>query len=300
MITKPENCSFIDPSELSELNAVIIDVRTAEAFDEVRLPGSVNHCVYEVAFTENLPKAYPEKQTPLVVYGEGPPWQADLASVGRLNALGYTRVFVLQGGLARWIAEGRATEGSGPAPTLVKSGRFRLDAKRSKVRWVGRNLTNQHDGSIECKHGFMELDEAGIPIAGEVVVDLTRMSCRDIEDKSLAGVLIAHLQNADFFDVAKFPEAGFVLHACERIEGASYGKPNFRVSGSLSARGKSIPLVLDALVEWTGEGIVFQANFDFDRVSLGACYGSGRLFERLGMHLVNDLVSMDIGLLFEA
>ena len=299
MLPKAENCSFIEPSELSDLNAVIIDVRTVEAFDEVRLPGSVNHCVYEVVFTETLSKAYPEKHVPLVVYGEGPPWQADLAAVGRLNALGYTRVFVLRGGLSRWISEGRTTEGSDTAPVSIQAGQFRLDAKRSKVRWVGRNLTNQHDGTVECKHGFMELDEAGTPIAGEVVVDLTRMSCRDIEDKSLAGVLIAHLQNADFFDVAKFPEASFVLHSSERMQGASYGKPNFRVSGSLTARGRSIPLVFDALVESTGDEIVFQANFNFDRVSLGACYGSGRLFERLGMHLVNDLVSMDIGLVFE-
>ena len=32
-----------------------------------------------------------------------------------------------------------------------------------------------------------------------------------------------------------------------------------------------------------------QASLDLYRTLWGVCYGSGRLYERLGMHLVNDL-----------
>jgi polyisoprenoid-binding protein YceI len=94
------------------------------------------------------------------------------------------------------------------------------------------------------------------------------MTCRDISDTTLAAVLIAHLQNADFFDVERFPEASFTLQSATPIEEATVGQPRFSVAGILSARGQSIPMTLDAIVEQSDGGLVFQANFDFDRVDL--------------------------------
>jgi hypothetical protein len=37
-----------------------------------------------------------------------------------------------------------------------------------------------------------------------------------------------------------------------------------------------------------------QAALDIDRTLWNVCYGSGRLYERLGMHLVNDLISIEL------
>ena len=37
-----------------------------------------------------------------------------------------------------------------------------------------------------------------------------------------------------------------------------------------------------------------QAAFDLDRTLWDVCYGSGKLYERLGMHLVNDLISIEL------
>lgn len=285
---------FVDPGALNDAGAALVDVRTPEAHGECRIPGSVNLCVYVVDFVKNFPEAFPDREARIVVYGDGAPFKADLAAVGRLRMLGYTGVAVLEGGLSRWIAEGRPTEGPGASPAPAPSGKFTLDASATQVRWIGRNLTNQHDGTVEATDGFIELDADGRPTAGRVVVDLRRMRCRDIVDTSLAGVLIGHLQNADFFDVENFPTASFELLSAEPIPGATPGQPQYRAQGRLSARGKSVPLNLNALVEPAGDGLVFQANFDFDRVALGAVYGSGSLFERLGMHLVNDLVSIDV------
>jgi polyisoprenoid-binding protein YceI len=298
MIPKKETVHLISPSDLSSLDGVLVDIRTPEAFAEARLPGSVNHCVYEVAFMDSFPEAYPDRDTPLVVYGDGDPYQADLAAVGRLHTLGYTNVSVLDGGLRQWTAEDRETEGSGPAPAPSPAGRYTLDTERTALRWVGRNLANQHNGSVEAAGGFLELDDEGRPVAAAVEVDLTRMTCEDITDTSMAGMLIGHLQSADFFDVEQFPDASFRLSSTTPIEGANYGQPNFRVEGSISARGQTTPVSLEALIEPVEDGVVFQSNFDLDRVALGACYGSGRIFERLGMHLVNDLVSLDVAAVF--
>lgn len=297
MIPEKSTIQTISQTDLKS-TATLVDVRTPEAFAECHIPESVNHCVYEVAFTADFPKAFPDTSSEIVVYGEGAPFKADEAAIGRLQAMGYTNIAVLEGGLTQWLASGKPTEGTGPTPGTQPASRYTLDPARSKVRWVGRNLTNQHDGEVQSTEGFIQLNEEGVPTAGEVHVDLTRMSCRDITDTSLAGILIAHLQNADFFDVARYPEASFSLQSARPIDDACLGQPRFLITGSLSARGQSIPVTMDALVEPITDGVVFQANFDFNRVDLGAVYGSGTLFERLGMHLVNDFVSIDVCAIF--
>lgn len=293
MLPEPNSYRRADIEELKNGDRVMVDVRTAESFAERRIPGAVNHCVYEVAFMEEFPEAYPDRVTPIMVYGEGEPYKADLAAVGRLQALGYKDVAILEGGLSRWRGAGRETEGNGPSTDALASGTLKLDKERSKVRWVGRNLTNRHDGEVALVDGDLELAD-GKFVGGEVTVDLRKMSCRDITDSKLAKALIGHLQNADFFEVEKYPLARFTVKRTESLKGASYGRPNYAVEGVLSARGRELELTIEALVEAVDGGYVFQANFEFDRVALGACYGSGKLFERLGMHLVNDLVSIDV------
>ena len=94
---------------------------------------------------------------------------------------------------------------------------------------------NQHDGEIPAKEGYLELTEDSAPVSGKVVVDLTKMVNHDIPDKSLAAGLIGHLASADFFDVENYPEASFELKSAEPISGATYGVPNYAVSGTLSA-----------------------------------------------------------------
>ena len=42
----------------------------------------------------------------------------------------------------------------------------------------------------------------------------------------------------------------------------------------------------------TGEWVA-QSNFDLDRTRYGVNYGSGKLYDFLGMHLVNDLITLE-------
>jgi hypothetical protein len=36
--------------------------------------------------------------------------------------------------------------------------------------------------------------------------------------------------------------------------------------------------------------VILEAHFSFDRTRFGVLYGSGRFYEKLGMHLVHDEV----------
>ena len=299
MLPNPDKVRYITANDLKKSDVLLIDVRLKEAFQEKRIPQSANVCVYEISFAEQVERLVGDKAAPIVVYGEGAPFKADLAAVGRLHSTGFTHVSVLEGGLGQWVEEGRPTVGEGAVHGDSPAGQLALDAEKTKVRWIGRNLTNQHDGLVEAKSGFLKIADDGELIEGEVVVDLTTLSCRDIEDSSLAGVLIGHLQNADFFEVSKYPEASFHLSSARRMPGVPCGSPNYRIIGNLCARGQEMEIELDAMVEPISEGYVFQAVFDFDRTKVGAVYGSGRFFERLGMHLVNDFVTIDVMAIFK-
>ena len=298
MLPPPNTYQYIDADVLPSFGGILVDVRTPEAFAEAHLAGALNFPVYQVDFLETFPEAYPDKSTAVLVYADGDPFKADLAAIGRLQYLGYTNISVLEGGLRRWLAESRSVEGTGASATSPLTGELALDAERTKVRWVGRNLMNQHNGEVAASAGYIKVDASGVPIAGKVTVDMQGMVCHDLEDSSLAAGLIGHLSNTDFFDVANHPEASFELRSASPIESATYGLPNYRVQGVLSARGLSVEIEVEAMIEPIEEGYVFQTVFDFDRTQLGALYGSGSIFERLGMHLVNDLVSMDVAAIF--
>ena len=58
-----------------------------------------------------------------------------------------------------------------------------------------------------------------------------------------------------------------------------------------------IPLAFPATVVAHDGGVVLEAHFELDRTRWGASYGSGRLYHRLGMHLVNDAVSLGVRLI---
>lgn len=283
--------------EVSPEKIQCVDVRTEEAFTESHIPGAQNFCVYETVFVEKIEKAFPDKNESLLLIGQGGGFKADLVAWSRLHSAGYTGVQILAGGLTSWKQSGRALEESPAAPESPE-GRYRLDPEASRIYWTGRNLLNQHSGTIEADSGELELDADGTPLQGSVVVDMTRMHCEDLEDPGMAQMLIGHLASVDFFAVADHPQASFHFKEARAIDGSTPGSPNFRIQGTLSVRGQDVPLDIEALVAETEGGMVLKAVFDFDRTLLGAVYGSGRFFERLGMHMVQDLVSMDVRCIF--
>lgn len=255
--------------------------------------------MYQTDFLKKIPEAFPDKSTKILVYGDGDPFKADLAALGRLSLLGYTNTYVLEGGLSAWKRLGNSVSGAGKRDSSnILTGELQLDTKRTKIRWIGRNLMNQHHGEIAANNGTITIAENGDIRSGVVSVDMRAITCHDIPEKPVAAMLVEHLESIDFFDVANYPEASFEISSMAPITGSTYGKPNFRVDGILSVRGIIADLEISAIIEPIEDGYVFQTVFDFDRTQVGALYGSGSIFERLGMHLVNDLVSIDVTAIF--
>ncbi|WP_420410734.1 YceI family protein [Roseibium sp.] len=82
------------------------------------------------------------------------------------------------------------------------------------------------------------------------------------------------LPNADWFDVASFPEAKFIASNVERVEGNSY-----RATGTLDIKGLSHPIILD-----------FSLDIDGDIAKATGTATLNRLDYKLGSAVATDTV----------
>ncbi len=289
----------VTAAELQQLIAsgsvCLIDVLLPEDFACRRIAGAGNACVYEMAFLERIAECVPDPERAVVVYDDSGTTLAARTAREKLERAGYRNVAILEGGLQGWLAAGFAVEESTSLPSpVVRDGLYLLDTEKSVVEWTGRNINNRHYGRIVISGGEVVLAN-GLPMSGRFVLDMDSLVNLDLQDEGWRGMLHQHLKSEDFFDVERYPTATFELSGAAVIAGATPGTPNVEIAGKLTVKGTTHPLCFPAMVAPQVDGTLkAQAAIDLDRTLWGVCYGSGRLYERLGMHLVNDLISIEL------
>lgn len=277
--------------------AVVIDVMTPEEYAIRHLAGAKNACIYEMVFFDHMAEQVPDRGTELIVYdATGTTRSAELARERLLQA-GYSHVSVLAGGLAAWCDAGLPLEADQQALVAeveLRDGSYRIDIEKSTLEWIGRNLNKRHYGSIAVQAG--ELAIAGGKLsAGTIVLDMTKISNADLQDPGWRDMLIQHLISDDFFAVEMYPTASFRLNGWEAQAEASPEAPQGIVTGELTIRDVTRLISFPATVAPQPDGsIQAHAAFDIDRTLWNVCYGSCRLFEHLGMHLVHDMISLEL------
>jgi polyisoprenoid-binding protein YceI len=274
----------------------LIHVLPEEIYNAIRIPGSLNACVYETAFLDQVKAHSPEPAEPIVVYGAGEGSLDVTAAEEKLRAGGYTQVQAFDGGLAEWKAAGLATEGDGKLPqSPIPNGTFRIDTDQSVIRWTGRNLFNHHSGTVKFGSGEINLRQGEL-VSARFTIDMASIANEDIPDPGINAMLIAHLRTTDFFDVENHPTAEFVANAVEKINKCTDGTPNYRLRGDFTLRGITRPLEFPALIAASEDGqrLTGQGQFEIDRTEFGSQYGSGKFFRFLGKHVVNDHVHLHV------
>jgi polyisoprenoid-binding protein YceI len=274
----------------------LLHVLPAEVHAAEHIPGSLNACVYEMTFSDQVRELGCEAALPVVVYGAGEGSKDAVVAVEVLHAAGYQQVEAFEGGLAEWKAAGLPLEGSGHLPQPpVPEGTYRLDAAQSVIRWTGRNLFNHHNGTVKASAGEVVLRQGQL-VSARFTVDMKSIACEDLTDPAMNAMLIAHLYSADFFDVAHYPTAEFAASGAEKIAGCTDGTPNYVLRGTFTMRGITRGLEFPVLVAPAEDGqrVTAQGQFELDRTEFGSQYGSGKLFRFLGKHLVNDHVHLHV------
>jgi polyisoprenoid-binding protein YceI len=274
---------------------LLVQVLPEEHFATRRLAGSVNACTYETAFVSKIREMAPALDARVVVYGEGAPSLDSADAAEKLAAAGYSNVADFRGGLREWEAAGFPLGAQLPPPSApVLDGVFQIDTAGSVIRWTGQNLFSHHEGTVKLAAGSVVLAHGHLE-RGEFTIDLDSIACTDLADSTMAAMLVSHLRAADFFQVAEYPTASFVVTDATPIDGATEGAPNYLISGRLTLRGVTRELSFPAVIAAAdAEHVTAQAHIQLDRTLFGSRYGSGKFFAFLGKHVVNDLIQLHL------
>jgi rhodanese-related sulfurtransferase len=292
------NISCVELRQLFDRGGIVlVDVMTPEDYERCHVAGAHNACVYEMAFLERIVECGVNHETALVIYdATGKTRTAETAREKLIRAQ-YRSVTVLTGGLSAWRSAGYPVEGAnqdGITAAPLRDGNYSIDLEKSKLEWMGRNMNKRHYGRIAIAGGELTVRNA-LPTGGRIELDMSAISNLDLQDEGWRDLLIRHLKSDDFFEVARFPTATFDLTDWEPVSGAPAGSPNGIAKGSLIIKDASRPVSFPAIVSREDDGSInAHAALDIDRTLWNVCYGSGKLYERLGMHLVHDLISLEL------
>ena len=85
---------------------------------------------------------------------------------------------------------------------------YKVETSESKVTWLGKKVTGEHNGTLELKAGEVHVE--GNKVVNAVMnMDMNTIVCEDLTDAQWNKRLVDHLKSEDFFSVEKFPSAAF-------------------------------------------------------------------------------------------
>ncbi len=189
------------------------------------------------------------------------------------------------------IAQANPKKATSSKTKDVKVSETILKKVEGQVNWTGYGVGKTHAGTINVKSGEIVLGDKDVPQQITFVLDMKSLDTKD-SDK-----LKAHLKNADFFDVEKYPEATFKSTSAKVNPGPKDGVSAFTVKGDLTIKDKTAPLEFVVNVIKKDGKFTAVANTEIaDRTKYGIVYHS-KQFEtasKLGDKLIEDNIKIDI------
>ena len=299
------NFDYVTPKELSawieeKKNFFLIHTLTGIHFQKVHLPGAQNACVFEMTFLDQVHSITANKNAEIVLYGSSERSMDALTAAEKLKLDGYQRIMILKGGIESWRTSSYPLEGQSSdvvtdlaVQLLLPEGQYQVDTDQSLIEWFGRNPNTKHFGTVRISKGQVQIENGNM--AGVVEIDMNSIENINLKGDELQPFLVSHLKSEDFFLVAAFPKAKFIINGGKLAEEPYLSSPNYEVSGTLELRGVKADLSFASTISPTDDnGLVAEAHFDIDRTRWNVIYGSSRFFENLGMHLVFDFISFQV------
>jgi len=139
---------------------------------------------------------------------------------------------------------------------------YSITPENSKVEFVGSKVTGSHNGSFQKFAG--EIHYTGDVTTSHVSITMDSDSLTtDTPD------LTKHLKTADFFDVAKYPQAKFESTAIKAggDKGASH-----TITGNLTLHGVTKSVTFPATIAVAPDAVTVDSNFTIDRKDFGINY----------------------------
>jgi len=188
---------------------------------------------------------------------------------------------------------GDAAPAASAAKPTAEAKAFTVDSQTSKISWKATKLMGGgHNGSITVSSGTVYVDNGDI-VAGSFTIDMNSISVLDLELEDKAD-LETHLKSDDFFDVANFETAQFVITEATPGSASSNGRQS--ITGNLTIKGitKSVQF-FSKLVGSEKTINAITGSFVIDRTEWGVKYRSGALGTAKD-RIINDMVAIDLTL----
>ena len=163
-----------------------------------------------------------------------------------------------------------------------------VDLSTSMITWKGYKPTGSHNGTVALQDADL-LIEDGALTAGEFTIDMNSIKVEDIPaDNEGNAKLRGHLTSADFFDVATYPTAKFVITNVEKKEGNK-----LHVTGNLTIKDVTKSVTIPAMMSTeNGVNTLESETFMIDRAEFNVKYGSKSFFDDLKDKFINDDMEM--------
>ena len=156
---------------------------------------------------------------------------------------------------------GEATRTASPA-AASQATRYLITPQNSKLEFVGSKVTGSHNGSFQDFFG--QIDYTGNVQTSHVNITIkTESLTTDTPD------LTTHLKTADFFEVAKYPEATFVSTS---IKAGGENGASHTVTGNLKLHGTEKSVTFPATIAVTPDVATVNAHFSINRKDFGINY----------------------------
>jgi len=174
---------------------------------------------------------------------------------------------------------------------------YKTDIASSKVQWLGKKTTGQHNGEVALQSGYLRVHH-GTPVGGEFVLNMKSISVTDIKDAEDNKNLVEHLKADDFFGTEKFPTAILLAKKFEALTPDAEGN-NYKVTADLTIKGVKNEIQFPAKISASGDAIIADAKITIDRTRWGISYKSKTILGNMADKFIYDDIAFTVKLVLQ-
>ncbi|WP_417350216.1 YceI family protein [Flavobacterium alkalisoli] len=164
----------------------------------------------------------------------------------------------------------------------------KINTSSSKISWVGKKVTGQHEGTISFKDGVLNFKNGKLT-GGNFTVDMTSINVTDLKAGEGKEKLEGHLKAKDFFGTDNHATSKLVFKSVKAKSANVY-----TVTADLTIKNITKPVTFDLTVNKNSA----TTAFNVDRTKYGIEYGSGSIFDGLGDNMIYDEFELTVNLQF--
>ena len=165
---------------------------------------------------------------------------------------------------------------------------YKIDVSKSIIKWEGKKITGQHEGTIKLSEGSLTFKK-DVLVNGNFTVDMNSITVTDLKAGEGKEKLEGHLKADDFFGTDKFATAKLVFKTIGKKSNGVYA-----VTADLTIKDITKPVKFNITV---GKDTA-TAALKVDRTKYDIKYGSGSFFDGLGDKTINDEFELAVDLKF--